>query len=52
VEEAKNDVPTWRDVDASAPVWTALTKNMQGVLLGQVKPAELGRQAQAALAGT
>ena len=39
----------WRDVDAAAPVWTALTKNMQGVLLGQVKPAELGRQAQAAL---
>ncbi|HEY7138558.1 MAG TPA: extracellular solute-binding protein [Methylomirabilota bacterium] len=52
VEEAKNDVPTWRDVDAAAPVWTALTKSMQGVLLGQVKPAELGRQAQAALAGT
>lgn len=51
VEEAKHDVPTWRDVDASAPVWTALTKHMQGVLLGQVKPAELGRQAQAALTG-
>jgi raffinose/stachyose/melibiose transport system substrate-binding protein len=51
VEEAKNDVPTWRDVDAAAPVWTALTKSMQGVLLGQVKPAELARQAQAALVG-
>lgn len=51
VEEAQHDVPTWRDVDASAPVWTALTKNMQAVLLGQMKPAELARQAQAALAG-
>jgi raffinose/stachyose/melibiose transport system substrate-binding protein len=51
VEEAQHDVPTWRDVDAAAPVWTALTKNMQAVLLGQMKPVELGRQAQAALTG-
>ena len=49
VQEAKNDVPTWRDLDATAPVWTALTRNMQAVLLGQLKPAELAQRAQAAL---
>ncbi len=49
VQEAKHDVPTWRDVDATAPVWTALTRNMQAVLLNQLKPAELGQRAQAAL---
>jgi raffinose/stachyose/melibiose transport system substrate-binding protein len=51
VQEARHDVPTWRDVDATAPVWTALTRNMQAVLLGQLKPAELGQRAQAALTG-
>jgi ABC-type glycerol-3-phosphate transport system substrate-binding protein len=51
VQEARHDVPTWRDVDATAPVWTALTRNMQAVLLRQLEPAELGRRAQAALAG-
>jgi raffinose/stachyose/melibiose transport system substrate-binding protein len=49
VQEAKHDVPTWRDVDATAPVWGALTKNMQAVLLNQLKPAELAQRAQAAL---
>ena len=51
VQESKNDVPTWRDVDATAPVWTALTRNMQAVLLGQLKPTELAQRAQAALSG-
>jgi raffinose/stachyose/melibiose transport system substrate-binding protein len=51
VQESKHDVPTWRDVDATAPVWTALTRNMQAVLLGQLKPAELAQRAQAALGG-
>ena len=51
VQESKNDVPTWRDVDATAPVWTALTRNMQAVLLGQLKAAELAQRAQAALGG-
>ncbi len=49
VQEAQHDVPTWRDVDATAPVWTALTRNMQAVLLNQLKPAELAQRAQAAL---
>ncbi len=52
VQQARHDVPTWRDVDATAPVWTALTRNMQAVLLGQLKPAELAQRAQAALAGS
>jgi raffinose/stachyose/melibiose transport system substrate-binding protein len=51
VQESKNDVPTWRDVDATAPVWTALTRNMQAVLLGQLKATELAQRAQAALGG-
>jgi raffinose/stachyose/melibiose transport system substrate-binding protein len=50
MQEARHDVPTWRDVDATAPVWTALTRNMQAVLLNQLKPAELAQRAQAALA--
>jgi raffinose/stachyose/melibiose transport system substrate-binding protein len=49
VQEAKHDVPTWRDVDATAPVWTALTRHMQAVLLKQLGPAELAQRAQAAL---
>jgi hypothetical protein len=32
-------------------VWTALTRNMQAVLLGQRKPTELAQRAQGALSG-
>lgn len=49
VSETVNEMPMWRDVNATNPVWNVLTENMQLVLLHELAPDQLAQMAQDAL---
>ena len=49
VAEATNDMPFMREIVATAPVWNVLTQQIQSLLLGQISPDEMSKNAQDAL---